>query len=149
MERAGIPIDVRNRSQIVERREEAASYIATRDEIFQLVKCWYRRIVDGALCFFFCGVPDPDAKRYCWSRISRADAAIGKEAVDAAIGEAREECKRKFNNDRVWEILWNGTEEEKAALEGCSEYYWADAVVPANEEAVPAAGNGSPQSVGK
>jgi hypothetical protein len=129
--------------------EEAPSYVATCDEVFQLVKCWYKRILDGTLCFFSCGVADPDAKRYCWRRIDRADAAIGKEAVDAAIAKVREEFKKSFNNDRVWEILWHGTEEEKAALEGCSEYYWADAVVPANEEAVPAAGNGSPQSVGK
>jgi hypothetical protein len=129
--------------------EEAPSYVATRDEVFQLVKCWYGRILDGALCFFFCGVPDPDAKRYCWSRIDRADAAIGKEAVDAAIGEAREECKRKFNNDRVWEILWHGTEEEKAVLEGCSSCYWLDPGIPASRETAPAAGNGSTPSVGK
>jgi hypothetical protein len=129
--------------------EEAPSYVATCDEVFQLVKCWYKRILDGALCFFFCGVPDPHSKRYCWSRIDRADAAIGKEAVDAAIGEAREECKRKFNNDRVWEILWHGTEEEKAALEGRSNYYRLDPGIPASEETAPAAGNGSTPSVGK
>jgi hypothetical protein len=153
-ERAGIggnkPHEQRTRSwDDIGWKEEAPSYVATRDEVFQLVKCWYKRILDGELCFFFCGVPDPDAKRYCWRRIDRADAAIGKEAVDAAIGEGREECKREFNNDRVWEILWHGTKEEKAALEGCSSCYCLDPGIPASEEAASAAGNGSTPSDSK
>ena len=130
-------------------REEAPSHVTTREEVFQLVKHWYGHILDGDLCFFFCGVANPKPKAYYWSRIGRADAAIGKEAVDAAIKEVREEFKRKFNNDRVWETLWHGTEEERAALEGCSDYYWFGAVIPAPGETAAVTGNGSSPSAGK
>jgi hypothetical protein len=130
-------------------REEVPSYVPTREEVSELVKYMYRYILDGDLCWFFCGVANPKPKRYYWSRIDRADAAIGNEAVDAAIAKVREEFKKSFNNDRVWEILWHGTEEEKAALEGCSSCYCLDPGIPASEEAAPAAGNGSTPSVGK
>ena len=130
-------------------RKEAPSYVPTREEVFQLVKHWYGHILDGDLCFFFCGVTNPKPKAYYWSRIGRADAAIGKEAVDAAIKEVREEFKRKFNNDRVWETLWHGTKEERAALEGCSDYYWFGAVIPAPGETAAVTGNGSSPSAGK
>jgi len=129
--------------------EEEPSYVPTREEVFQLVKHWYGHILDGDLCFFFCGVTNPKPKAYYWSRIGRADAAIGKEAVDAAIKEVREEFKARFNNDRVWEFPEHGTGEERVAMEGCSNYYWSDSVIPANGKAASAIGNGSSPSAGK
>ena len=52
-------------------------------------------------------------KAFATRRFERADAAIGKDAVDAAIKEAREEFRTKVvKDDRRWGIFENGTQEE-------------------------------------
>jgi hypothetical protein len=100
---------------------EVAEYVPTRHEIMQIVKYWHLRTLDNNWFFFIyggTGSSEVRLKAFARRRIARADAAIGEEAVDAAIKEARDEFKTKINDDRLWTIFENGTEEQwKEVLE--------------------------------
>jgi hypothetical protein len=99
---------------------EAAAYVPTRHEVVELVKYWYRRALDNSWFFFICGDTGSSEWRveeFARRRVDRAETAIGRESVDAAIGEAREEFRTKVvKDDRLWEIYENGTEEQWQAV---------------------------------
>jgi hypothetical protein len=50
-------------------------------------------------------------KRYANYRIDLAEKAIGFDAVEEAVKEAWEELRKKVNDERLWTIFRNGTEE--------------------------------------
>jgi len=99
---------------------EVAAYVPTRHEVVELVKYWYRRVLDNSWFFFVCGGTGSSEwrlKAFAGRRFDRAEAAIGKEAVDAAIQDAREEFRRDVvKDDRLWNIYEHGTEEQWEAV---------------------------------
>ena len=99
---------------------EVAVYVPTRHEVTELVKYWYRRVLDNSWCFFVYGGTGSSEwriKTFAGRRLDRAEVAIGKEAVDAAIKEAREEFRTKVvKDDRLWDIFEHGTEEQWDAV---------------------------------
>ena len=95
---------------------EVGGYVPTRHEVMQLVKYWYLRLLDNDWFSFIYGGEGSSEIRvngFACQRIDRAAAAIGQEAVDGAIAEAREEFRVKINHDRYWDIFENGTEEQR------------------------------------
>ena len=99
---------------------EAAEYVPTRHEVVERVKYWYRRVLDNS-CFFFIfggtGSSEWRVEAFAGRRVDRAQAAIGRESVDAAIDEVREEFRTKVaKDDRLWDIFENGTDEEWQAV---------------------------------
>lgn len=115
---------------------EVDGYVPTRHEVMQLVKYWYLRHLENSWDFFLTGQTGSSEfrlNRFARRRIARADAAIGEEAVDAAVKEAREEFKARDNDDRLWEIFEHGTPEqwEEVRIEflrEIQERHWADAL---------------------
>jgi truncated hemoglobin YjbI len=99
---------------------EVAAYVPTRHEVVELVKYWYHRVLDNSWFFFLFGGTGSSewrVKEFAGRRFERAEAAIGKEAVDAAIKEAREEFRTKVvKDDRLWDIFEHGTEEQWEAV---------------------------------
>ena len=78
--------------------EEVPQYVPTRHELVQMVKYWYGRILrnDHYRSQFDGSYSDHLwVQRFAPRRIRRAAAAIGQEAVDQAIEEAREEFKER------------------------------------------------------
>jgi hypothetical protein len=98
---------------------EAAAYVPTRHEVVELVNYWYRRILHNSWFFFVrggTGSSEWRVKAFADRRFDRAEAAIGKEAVDVAIKEAHEEFRTKVvKDDRLWDIFEHGTEEQRNA----------------------------------
>lgn len=94
--------------------EEIQAYVPTRKEIRELVKYWYRQVLDNSWFFFIYGQTGSSEWRlgvFADRRIARADAAIGKKAVDAALKEASEEFRTKVvKDDRLWQIFENRAE---------------------------------------
>jgi len=99
---------------------EAASYVPTRHEVVELVKYWYRRVLENSWFFFIFGGTGSSGWRvneFAERRIGRAAAAIGEEAVDAAVTEVREEFRTKVvKDDRLWEVFEHGTAEQWDAV---------------------------------
>jgi len=99
---------------------EAASYVPTRHEVVKLVKYWCRRVLDNSWFFFIFGGTGSSewrVKAFADRRFDRAEAAIGRESVDAAIKETREEFRTKVvKDDRLWEIFENGPQEQWDAV---------------------------------
>ena len=99
---------------------EAAAYVPTRHEVVELVKYWYRRVLDNS-CFFFIfggtGSSEWRVSAFADRRFNRAEAAIGRESVDAAIEEAIEAFRTKVvKDDRLWHIFENGPQEQWDAV---------------------------------
>lgn len=99
---------------------EVDAYVPTRHEVEQLVKYWHRRALENSWFFFIyggTGSSEVRLKAFARRRIERAQAAIGKEAVDAAIKEVRDEFRTKVvKDDRLWDIFENGTQEQWDAV---------------------------------
>jgi hypothetical protein len=89
--------------------------------VVELVKYWYRRVLDNSWFFFVCGGTGSSEwrmKAFAGRRFDRAEAAIGKEAVYAAIKEAREEFRTDVvKDDRLWDIFEHGTDEQWEAVQ--------------------------------
>jgi len=87
---------------------EVAGYVPTRCEVNQLVKYWYREYL-GIQCVLFTYDHKCRTDFLCEysarERIALAAKAIGEEAVDQAIKEARDEFKAKVNDARLWDIF--------------------------------------------
>jgi hypothetical protein len=95
--------------------EKPTSYIPTREEILLLVKHWETQVLDAYwFCFMSgaCGLYVHDEKVRANSRFELAEAAIGEEAVRAAIDEANEEFKREYP-EWLWEIFVNGSDKQE------------------------------------
>jgi len=106
---------------------EVAGYAPTCHEIIELVKYWHRRVLDNSWFFFIyggTGGSEARLKAFARRRIARAEAAIGEDAVDAAIKDSREEFRTKVvKDDRLWDIFENGTHEQRAAVQ---DRFWED-----------------------
>jgi hypothetical protein len=100
--------------------EEVRAYVPTRHELVQLVKYWYGRILHDNWAYFITSQTGSSEARLCAfskNRIFRAQAAIGKEAVDRAIKEVSEEFRTKVvKDDRLWEVFEHGTAEQRDAV---------------------------------
>ena len=94
---------------------EVNEFVPTRHEVMQLVKYWYLRYLENRFYYFIYrgeGSTEIRVNPFARRRIDRAAEVIGAEAVEAAIEEAREEFKGKINDDRLWNIFENGTQEQ-------------------------------------
>jgi hypothetical protein len=109
---------------------EAASYVPTCHEVVELVKYWYRRVLDNSWFFFIFGGTGSSewrVKAFADRRFDRAEAAIGRESVDAAIKEVREEFRTKVvKDDRLWHIFENGTAEQWDAVQAETYREWRE-----------------------
>jgi hypothetical protein len=109
---------------------EAASYVPTRHEVAELVKYWYRRVLDNSWFFFICGGTGSSewrARAFAGRRFDRAEAAIGRESVDAAIKEVHEEFRAKVvKDDRLWDIFEHGTEEQWEEVQADTHREWRE-----------------------
>ena len=94
---------------------EVHEFIPTVHEIVQTARYWYLRLLENDWYYFIYGQTGSSEFRvngFACQRIDRAAEVIGAEAVEAAIKEAREEFKAKINDDRLWNIWENGTQEQ-------------------------------------
>lgn len=88
--------------------EEITGYTPTKHELIQLVQFWYRELLGIHWKFFFsCRSGSYEARlgAFARRRIDRAEAMIGKEAVDQAIKEVRDKFKAKLDDARLWADL--------------------------------------------
>jgi len=98
--------------------EEVPNYVPTKHELLQLVRYWYRRILENDFFRFQYGGSDSKELRigrFAPRRIRRA-AAIGQEAVDQAIEAVRAQFKAKVGDDQLWNVFENGTNEQWQAV---------------------------------
>ena len=103
---------------------KSMDYLANSEEVSVLVKHWRTQILRLEWVFFIYGQTGSSELRtldLARGRIDLAYAAIGKEAVDQAIEEAQAEFKGKINDDRLWNIFENGTQEQWEEV--CKETY--------------------------
>ena len=88
--------------------EEIAWYTPTRYELFQLVKSWYRELLQIDWLWFVAShlvAYERKVEYLAKSRIDRAARAIGEGAVKKAFKMARDEFKAEVNDARLWEIF--------------------------------------------
>jgi hypothetical protein len=97
---------------------EPTSFVPSKWEIFEIVKYWRTQVLDKYWFYFITSASWSDMlreRKYAISRFELAEAAIGEEAVLAAIKQAYEEFKR-VDPEWLWEIFENGPSE---LWEGC------------------------------
>jgi hypothetical protein len=99
--------------------EEVPAFVPTYDELMRLVKYWTKTDLDIQLFEFrFRATSSTEWRRATFARrrIARIEALIGKDLVEMAQEEAYAEFGKE-QDPIVWNILLNGTEEEKKGLQ--------------------------------
>jgi len=98
---------------------EVAGFKPTPDELLQLVRYWSKRILEDGwftLCYGY-RPSEGQSRAYAYSRIDQATAVVGKEAVDKAIEEVRNEFKAEIKDARLWDIFESGDSKQWEAVQ--------------------------------
>ncbi len=91
-----------------------ANFQPSRQDLFELVKYYYRCIAERHLDWFLYGqAGGHNYEMWAWSRILLIEKSAGEEAVAKALEEVDREKERQLGPD-LWEIFMTGTEEQWA-----------------------------------
>jgi len=94
---------------------EVPGFVATKNEILQLVRYWAKKIIDLDFWFFLYGCSGSSEWRtgaFANRRLDRISTLIGEEEVTKACKEA-EQAFAKGVDQRAWKIFTEGTQEER------------------------------------
>ncbi len=99
--------------------EEIMGFTATRHELLELVRFWFREYMEvRTFCFLYAmsGSTEWRTSIYSQNRLSRLEEAIGTEAFQEVIEQVEKEFESKLGA-REWRIFKHGSKEEREMLQ--------------------------------
>jgi hypothetical protein len=94
---------------------EGPGFVATKNEILQLVRYWTTEIVDLDFSFFLHGATGSSewrTREFANRRLNAIGKLIGQREVTTAVEQATETFARRVDA-RAWKVFWEGTKEEQ------------------------------------
>jgi hypothetical protein len=98
---------------------EIPGFAPVRIELIQLLKYWYREMLNLHLWFFQTGAAESRALFRCEKREEKICAWLSKDDIDKAYQEAREEFQdmhRSCLDEHDWNVFFYGSEEQRDEL---------------------------------
>jgi hypothetical protein len=93
---------------------EVPNFVATKNEILQLVRCWAMEIIDLDFTYFLYGCTGSSewrTREYANRRLNTIAKVIGEQEVKA-VRQAEQSFGQRVDQ-RAWKIFTEGTQEEQ------------------------------------